>query len=200
MDEKISITRTLVLDLNGVLVKGPYITKRLMEDFGIAEEDALATFKKVMAVVRLPDAPEVYSLWEPHFKRWGMNMDKKQWYAYFFPADNLVDEMVAVAQQAKEKGIKVIILSNNFRERTAYYDETFPVLRTLADKIYYSWQTGFVKPSKEALQLVLKDFPYPPEEFLYFDDGEENVSLAKELGIQAYFFKSSADVAEKLDL
>ena len=125
-------------------------------------------------------------------------MSKETWYTYFFPADQLVPEMVAIAQQAKTRGIKIIILSNNFRERTEYYDKQFPVLRTLADKIYYSWETGRIKPSREALELVLQDFPFPPQSFLYFDDGEENVAIAQTLGIKAYFFKSAEDVKEKL--
>ena len=126
-------------------------------------------------------------------------MGAEQWRDYWFSHEQLVGEMIAVAQEEKEKGIKIIILSNNFRERTAYYDEKFPVLRTLADKIYYSWETGFVKPSKEAVGLVLKDFPYTPQEFLYFDDSEENIAIAQELGIRAHLFKDAKDVKEKLN-
>lgn len=66
------------------------------------------------------------------------------------------------------------------------------------DKVYYSWQTGFMKPSAEAYLNVLNENNLKPEEVIYFDDSEENIKIANSLGIKSFLFKSAEDVKEKI--
>ena len=57
------------------------------------------------------------------------------------------------------------------------------------DKVYFSWQTGLVKPDPEAWKLVLKENNLEPEDCLYFDDQEKNIKAAGSLGITSLIFK-----------
>jgi putative hydrolase of the HAD superfamily len=97
--------------------------------------------------------------------------------------------MIEIARELKGKGLKIFILSNNFIERTDYYKKNFPFLQELFDKIYYSWQTGFVKPDIRAYEKVLKDNNLLPAECLYFDNSKENIEIANNLGIKSFLFE-----------
>ena len=96
--------------------------------------------------------------------------------------------MVGIALELKYRGYHIIILSNNFMERAEYYAKNFSFLTEIADKVYYSWQTGFVKPDPRAYQKILEDNNLEPDECIYFDDSEENIRVAGELGIRSFLF------------
>lgn len=92
----------------------------------------------------------------------------------------------------------MFILSNNFRERAAYYRNNFPFMKKLFAHIYYSWQTGYVKPDPRAYKKILRENRLKPDECLYFDDSKHNVAMAKKIGIRAYPFSGVADVERLL--
>ncbi|OGY67859.1 MAG: hypothetical protein A3I24_02055 [Candidatus Harrisonbacteria bacterium RIFCSPLOWO2_02_FULL_41_13b] len=107
-------------------------------------------------------------------------------------------------------------LSERFRDELGVSTEEFlPVLKEvmakvrmpnagssylseIADKVYYSWQTGFVKPDKDAYLKVLTDNNLKPGECIYFDDSGENIGVASELGIKSYIFKNVTELEAEL--
>lgn len=101
--------------------------------------------------------------------------------------------MVNYAKELKQQGIKVIVLSNNFKERSEYYGY-YSWLNNVIDKVYFSWQTGFVKPDVRAWQLVLEENNLKPEECLYFDDQQKNLDAAASLGIKSFKFTNKQDL------
>ena len=101
--------------------------------------------------------------------------------------------MITFAISLRQKGIKVFILSNNFKERAEFYGQ-YPWIHEAVDKVYFSWQTGFVKPDSRAWQLVLDENDLKPEECMYFDDQDRNVKAAESLGINSYIFTDEADL------
>ncbi|KPJ88975.1 MAG: hypothetical protein AMS17_03635 [Spirochaetes bacterium DG_61] len=53
-------------------------------------------------------------------------------------------------------------------------------------RLYISFETGFLKPSSEAFQYVIKDIGHKPHSILFFDDNQECVDTANSLGFQAF--------------
>jgi HAD superfamily hydrolase (TIGR01509 family) len=143
-----------------------------------------------MAKVRMPNAASLYSYWEPHLREWKVAMTEQEFMDFWFNAEKENSEMVALAHELKEKGVRLFILSNNLRERAAYYAEHFPFLNDLFEKVYYSWQTGFVKPDVRYFELVLNENNLKPEECIFFDDSEKNVAVAQSLGIESHLFST----------
>lgn len=189
----------VIFDLNGVFIKSPKLSDRFQDDFGVAPKAFLPALKEVMEKVRMPGAGRAFGYWEPFLKAWGVGFDEKTFFDYWFNAEKEVPEMVALALELKERGVKIFILSNNFSERAAYYEKSFPFLKNISDKIYYSWQTGYVKPNRLAYTLILEENKIKPSDARYFDDAEENIKVAQELGIQSYLFKDVADTRSKLE-
>ena len=74
----------------------------------------------------------------------------------------------------------------------------FPEIFRAADKAYFSWETGFIKPNKEAYLFILREWKLKPEEVVYFDDSAENVAVAESLGIRAEQWKGIAKAKESI--
>ena len=186
--------KAIIFDLNGVFISGPLLSDRFRDDFNVPIDNFLDALKEIMAKVRMPNAPEVYELFIPYLEKWNVKLSKQEFYNYWFGAENQNEKLIEFAKTIKDKGIKLFVLSNNLKERSAYYDVHFPFIDEVFDKTYYSWQTGLVKPDTRAYELILQENNLKPEDCLYFDDSEKNVEAAKSLGINAFTFTNPEDV------
>lgn len=88
-----------------------------------------------------------------------------------------------VAQKLKAEGYRVFILSNTNpdilrgnRERYNYMD--------FFDGSYFSCEIGHRKPEPNAYQRILQDHGLSPEDCLFIDDQERNLTAAAALGIR----------------
>ena len=192
------MVKAVIFDLNGVFIQSPKLSDRFQERFGIPASDFLLVLKEIMARVRTPGAGDAFAYWQPYLKVWSIELTKGEFFNFWFSAEKEVPEMVELARNLKNRGVKVFILSNNFVERAAYYDANFPFLREVADTVYYSWQTGFVKPNPEAYRKILSDNNLKPEECVYFDDAQENIDAAKSLGIASFRYQGSGETKERV--
>jgi HAD superfamily hydrolase (TIGR01509 family) len=185
-----------IFDLNGVFIRSPPLSERFEKRFHVAKEEFLSALTQIMDIVRRPDAPELYSLWEPYFEKWNVELDQSQFYAFWFHAEKPNEEMITLAADLIRNGVRLYALSNNFRERATYYKKHFSFLRDIFEKVYYSWQTGFVKPDKKCWQLVLEENHIDPKSAIYFDDSDKNIAVAKSCGIDSVKFEDAAQVRE----
>ena len=192
--------KAIIFDLNGVFVRSPYLSDRFEKKFGVSGKEFLPALKEIMTKARKPNAGNSFNYWKPYLKKWGINLTEEQFFDFWFSAEKEEPEMVEFVKKLKEdRGVKIFILSNNFIERANYYKKTFPFLEEIFDKVYYSWQTGFVKPDPEAHKNLLAENNLKPEECIYFDDSKKNIEVAKKLGIQSYIFEGIDSVEKILD-
>jgi len=56
----------------------------------------------------------------------------------------------------------------------------------LFERAFASHEIGVRKPAREAYEVVLREMSARPERTTFFDDVEENVKAARELGMRAY--------------
>ncbi len=179
--------KAVIFDLNGIFIKSPKLSSRFEKDFGISHEVFLPKLSWIMDQVRKPNAQKAFNYWEPVLRSWGLKMSEEEFWEYWFNAEKPDEEVIELAGKLRNSGIKVIILSNNFNERSEYYNH-YPWLHSSVDRVYFSWQTGFIKPDPKAWELVLKDNSLLPEEVLYCDDQDKNVAVAEGLGIKSYLY------------
>lgn len=188
--------KSIVFDLNGIFVKSPYLSDRFEQDFGVPKEAFISALSRIMDVVRLPHAPSVYSLFEPEFDKWGVSLSEQDFLDYWFTAEYLDGEMLAYVKNLRDANVSLFTLSNNFRERTLHYRERFPELAETFDQMYYSWETGLVKPDPAALQAILDEHHLEPTTCLYFDDSKKNVTSFSRIGVQAHVFNGVEQVRQ----
>lgn len=194
-----NMIKAIIFDLNGVFVRSRKLSERFQEDFGVGPEEFLPALADVMARVRQPGAAAMFSYWQPYFAKWKVNFSADEFADYWFHAEKAVPEMIELAEEWKARGLKIFILSNNLAERAEYYAENFPFLKTLPVKVYYSFETGFIKPDERAYRLLLEENGLKPEECLYFDDADKNVAVATGLGLRAFRFAGAEMVKKQIE-
>jgi HAD superfamily hydrolase (TIGR01509 family) len=175
--------KAVFFDLNGVLVTSEHLSSRFEAVYGVPSAMFVAALKTVMAVARKPDSPSVYSLFAPFFTEWQLTITESDFLQFWFSGEHVNVEALSCVAELRKRGVAVFVVSNNFRERTEYYRQYFDEVFAHVSNAYFSWETGFVKPSKEALQYVLEENNLNPVEVVYFDDSAPNVEVAKSLGV-----------------
>jgi HAD superfamily hydrolase (TIGR01509 family) len=186
--------KATIFDLNGVFILSPKLSDRSAADFGIPVTEFLPKLSEIMDLVRRPNALPAFTYWKPFLEEWDVHLSEQEFWDYWFGAESSSEEMITLATDLRNKGVRVITLSNNFKERAEYY-EHYPWMSEAVDKSYFSWETGFVKPDPKAWELVLSDFSLEPHECLYFDDQEKNLIAAESLGIKSFMFTSAGAAA-----
>jgi putative hydrolase of the HAD superfamily len=93
--------------------------------------------------------------------------------------------MFRLAARLKRK-VNLLILSNTNEIHASFVD---PAVRTLTDKVIYSYQVGCMKPEEEIYRKALSLSGSPPEKALFIDDRIENIRGAASLGINTHHFR-----------
>jgi HAD superfamily hydrolase (TIGR01509 family) len=187
--------KAAIFDLNGIFLQSPKLSDRFEKDFDVPSAAFLPKLSEIMDKVRQPNAGKAFVYWQPVLKEWNVNLTEQEFWDYWFSAEKQSDKMIAFAKELRSKGIKVFILSNNFKERAEYYGH-YPWIHDAVDKVYFSWQTRFVKPDPRAWELILKENSLKPEEGIYFDDQEKNLRASESVGIKAFMFTNEAELEQ----
>lgn len=192
--------KAVVFDLNGVVItESDYFTNRLAKKYNKPSEDFYKIFKEVIGITRRPDCQDSFKLWEPGLKALGLDISKEDFFDLWFSDEKVIPEFLEYFKDLRGRGIKVFVLSNNFHERTDYYRKNFPEIFEVVDQVYFSWETGFVKPDIQAYQKVLDEYNLKPDELIYFDDVEDNINSALSLGIKAYRYENLEKTKQIID-
>lgn len=185
--------KAVILDLNGIFLQSEKLSDRFEKDFNISNSVFLPKLKEIMGEVRKPNASPAFFYWQPAFKEWGINLNEDEFWKYWFEEEKQSNRVIEYAKSLRQKGIKVFVLSNNFKERATFYGH-YSWMHDAVDKAYFSWQTGFVKPDVKAWELVLRENDLKSEECIYFDDLEKNVESAKILDIKSFLFTNEEEL------
>ncbi len=193
---KLFMIKAIIFDLNGVFIQSPKLSDRYHEKFSVPIPEFMSALKNALDKARLPNAGDSFLFWKPHLEKWGVNFSREEFFDFWFSAEKENLEMIELAKKLKGQGIKIFILSNNFKERTDYYNANFHFIKEIFNQVYYSWQTGFKKSDKRAYQNLLAQNNLEPEECVFFDDKEENIKLTNTMGMPSFILKDAKNAEE----
>ena len=188
--------KAVIFDFNGVFLKADYLSVRMERRYGIDGNKFWSSLKKVLMITRKPSSEPFFELLKPYLEKLDLSISEEGFFNFWFSGEKLVPEMLDYTKELREQGIRVFILSRNFKERTQYYRQNFLEIFNNVDKAYFSWETGFVKPDPLAYQQILSENDLKPEECIYFDDSQENIESAKRLQINAYRYEGLKETKE----
>jgi glucose-1-phosphatase len=96
------------------------------------------------------------------------------------------------------KGVAKVLLSNT---NAAHWgrDDIGPSLSGRFDRTFLSFETGLLKPDREAFLQVIGAYDMPAHMFLFFDDNPLNVAAAVETGMQAVLCKGPAEASRVIE-
>ncbi len=185
--------KAIIFDLNGVLIQSPLLSDLIKEKYNIKQEEFLPALSQIMKIARAPGAKNSYTLWKPYLQKWKINLTQEEFFKFWFSSEHINIELLTYLNQLHQKGIKLFLLSNNFRERTMYYQEYFSEIFQPITKSYFSWETGYIKPDIEAYKKILEENNLDGRDCLYFDDSQKNLDVAATLRIKGYKYISIAE-------
>lgn len=189
--------KAVIFDLNGIFIQSPKLSERFEKDFKISPDLFLPELSEIMNKTRQPNAGNSFQYWKPVLEKWNIQMSEENFWDYWFSAEKVSEEMVNFAKELKAEGIKVFVLSNNFKERAKYY-KNYPWIHDVIEKAYFSYETSLVKPDPNAWQLILDEHNLRPEECLYFDDQEKNVRASESVGIKSFLFLGEKELKNEV--
>lgn len=94
--------------------------------------------------------------------------------------------------------IPLYLFSNTNAAHHRYWREKYRDLLKPFKTIYCSYEIGFRKPTVDSFFYVLKDIGMPPDRMAFFDDLAENVTAARQVGLQGFQVTSSDDIRQVL--
>ncbi len=186
--------KAIIFDINGVLINdaGP-LSSRLEEKFGIPATETYPLIKTTLHQVREPGINS-RPLWQPLLDK--LNLSYDELFKFWFEGESLNGDLLQFAKELKQKGIKIVVLSNNFPERTSSYRQRFPELFEVIDEQYFSWETGHIKPHPDAFAQILAKHSFLPSEYVYLDNSDENLDAAAQMGIVSHKYVDVADTKQ----
>lgn len=107
------------------------------------------------------------------------------------------DYTIPWIQELKSKGLGIYALSNYGERMFAQTGKELNFLKYM-DGALISYQDHLIKPDPRIYQTLLKRYNLIPQETVFFDDNEDNVKGASDLGINAFLFHNYPEANEQL--
>jgi epoxide hydrolase-like predicted phosphatase len=106
------------------------------------------------------------------------------------------EDILALADEAKTKGLKIAILSNvieptyNVLQQAGYYDRF--------DEVIASCKEGHAKPEKEIYEIALKRFGISARESIFIDDKQLCLDPAAKMGFKTILAQNPEQIVRDL--
>ncbi|MBJ3816037.1 glucose-1-phosphatase [Shimwellia pseudoproteus] len=113
------------------------------------------------------------------------------WQAVFV---SLRPEVIDIMARLREQGHRVVVLSNTNNLHTTHWPALYPQVYATADAVYLSHELGTRKPEPEIYRKVLEAEGFSPSDAVFFDDNEENIRGARQVGITSILVNDKAAI------
>jgi putative hydrolase of the HAD superfamily len=121
----------------------------------------------------------------------GREVDLARFGETFFEHLQPNQELFTFMRTLHERGYRMAILTNNVREWEPLWRSMLPV-DEIFELVVDSGFEGVRKPDPRIYEVTLDRLGVAPEAALFIDDTEINCDAARELGMQAVWFRSNA--------
>ncbi|MBI3888054.1 HAD-IA family hydrolase, partial [Candidatus Microgenomates bacterium] len=173
-----------------------FFSKRYSSQFGVPLESIMEYFNNEHKQVVIGKADFKQAL-KKYLEKWLWKGTVEELMEYWFSGENEVNQnLVEVIKKLREKNILCAVATNQVQERTDYLIKNVG-FGEIFDQIYSSCFIGFKKPQREFFDDILKELNLKPEEIMFWDDTQENIDKAKELGFQTEFYTNFEGFLEK---
>lgn len=194
--------RWFVFDLGNVLVKLAYekVIERICSDARCNRDELIAVMEEPGGYRDLErGAVDFDEFFEFVRERIGYVADIKTFRAVwsdFF--DGPVEGIEELLERVRERYL-VAFLSNSNEVHEEIIPREFTVLFRPTDLFVFSHRFQCAKPDPEIYQRALEMINAEPHEVVYVDDLYENVVAARNLGMTAFHFQTSVQLAKQLE-
>lgn len=192
--------KVLIFDADGVLINGEMFSKKLAKEYGISLEQTAPFFKGVFNDCLIGNADLKESI-SPYLKEWGWKTGVDNFLDYWFSFEHSIDqELIAYIQDLRKNGIKCFVATNQEKNRAEYMLNKMGFVNNF-DKLYASAHLGHKKPNLDFYAKLVSELgDIKKEEILFWDDTPENITGAREFGINAELYTSFEDFKKRIKI
>jgi putative hydrolase of the HAD superfamily len=147
---------------------------------------------------RLTEAQFVAKLGAALREELGREVDLARFGETFFEHLHPNQELFAFMRTLDERGYTLAILTNNVREWEPLWRSMLPI-DELFEFVVDSGFEGVRKPDPRIYEVTLNRLEVTPQAALFIDDTEVNCDAARELGMQAVWFRSNAQAIGEIE-
>jgi putative hydrolase of the HAD superfamily len=147
---------------------------------------------------RLTEAQFIEQLGAALREELGRDVDLARFGETFFEHLHPNDELFAFMRTLHERGYRMAVLTNNVREWEPLWRSMLPI-DELFELVVDSGFEGVRKPDPRIYEVTLDRLGVAPEATLFIDDTEINCDAARELGMQAVWFRSTAQAVGEIE-
>jgi len=190
--------KTVLFDLDGVVIKGKekIFSQRLAEELDLPNEVISEFFLNDFRECSFGRA-DLKEKIAPYLPKWNYKGTVEDLLNYWFESDSVTDKKVLeIVDDLRSKGVICYIATRQEKYRKEYLLNQVG-LKDHFDGIFCTCDIGYDKWQSEYWDHVFKTLNAKPEEIMFFCDGQKNVDLAKNLGINSYFYEGVASMEEK---
>ena len=108
-----------------------------------------------------------------------------------------IDGTRDIIEKLKKNGYKLGLLSNQAREWVDYCEKQYDFHKLFNSRMY-SFEISVCKPEKRGYNLIMGKLKAKPEECLFIDDYDVNLTPAKKLGLATLQFENSEKLRRDL--
>ncbi|HCC23643.1 TPA: hypothetical protein DF272_05740 [Candidatus Falkowbacteria bacterium] len=192
--------KVVVFDLDGVYFVNSHenFKRNLREIFGLTDEQIVNVYFKSqqMKEYKLGKMdPDVFWSWA--IAEWNIKTTKEAILKIMVAGYEINPQAQVLVEKLKDQGIKIALCTNNFPERIRVIDDKLDFLKHF-DVQVFSFEEGAAKPDYRIYERLIEETGVKAEEIVYFDDSEEAVAAAGNLGIRAFNYTTFEEMRNKI--
>lgn len=185
--------KAVIFDADGVLIhQFTYFSERFSVEYGVSKQKMLEFFNGefLECLVGKKDLKEILPR---YMKKWGWDKSVEDLLIYWFETERDLDQnLIDYIYSLKDKGIIVMVGTNNEKHRTEYMRRDLGFGK-IFHVVYGSGEIGYAKPDHKFFEHILSDQDLAKDEVLFWDDRLENVEAAREFGINGELYTNFKD-------
>ena len=99
----------------------------------------------------------------------GINIEKEDFFKMWFKSEDckITQPVYEILKKLKNEKYKIVLATNQFKERAEYMKENFSELMLIFNRTYFSCDLGVLKTEKEFFEKILSDYEVKPEKTLH---------------------------------
>jgi putative hydrolase of the HAD superfamily len=189
--------KALLLDIDGVLIIGKPFSEHLEHDHNISRETTAAFFRERFPACLIGKA-DLRDELSNYLVGWGWQGSVDDFLRYWFTSEQtLNNQLVMALQLMRQQGVRCYLATNQEKYRSTYLWNKLGLNKKF-DGLFSSSQIGYTKSSPHFYKYVLKELAnVPPQEILFWDDQEENVEQARQVGLLAECYRNFSDFIQR---
>jgi putative hydrolase of the HAD superfamily len=186
--------KAVLLDADGLLFKKQrYFSEIFYEEYGVPVESVTPFFKTPFRECQKGNADLKEEL-IPYLSQWNWDGNVESFLAYWFSFCVVDDGVLNIVRELRKQELKCYLVTDQEKYRAEYIKKNLELGKDL-DGFFYSFEIKSSKSEANFYGTVLETLHLSPEEVIFFDDEEENIEIAKSLGIMSVLVNEGADFA-----